>query len=53
MFKRLEDAGYLGPGLLKNNTLKCFQWPIIEKVFRNKWFILNSTLLKSDFRVVI
>ena len=29
VFKRLEEGVYLGPGLLKNNILKCFRWPIL------------------------
>ena len=29
VFKRLEDVVYLGPGLLKNNVLECFRWPIL------------------------
>ena len=27
--KRLEDGLNLSPGLLKNNILKCFWWPIL------------------------
>ena len=29
VFKRLEGGVNLGPGLLKNNILKCFRWPIL------------------------
>ena len=45
LFKRLENGVYLGPGLLKNNILKCFRWPIL---YSNET-ICSKHSFKNDF----
>ena len=49
VFRRLDGGLYQGPGLLKNNMLKCFRWPILYGLET----VCSKHSFKNDFRVVI
>ena len=56
MFKRLEDGVYLGPGLLKNNIVKYFWWPILygnETVCSKHYSIEKTDLIGIADRWVL
>ena len=51
VFKRLESDVYLCRGLLKNNILKCFRWPVFYGMIhlvRTQNFSKNYYFLPSD-----
>ena len=51
MFKRLESDVYLCTGLLKNNILKCFRWPVLYGMIhlvRTQNFSKNYYFLPPD-----
>ena len=50
VFKWLEDGVCLGPGLLKNNILKCFWWSILYGI---ETVCSTHYSSKNNFQVVI